>query len=67
MNKKLKARIIEIYGTQSDFAPVINTDESLISKIIRGRRTLDAEKQVTWARALDSTPLELFGRETVNG
>ena len=67
MNLKLKARIIEKYGTQADFAPVIDTDESLISKIIRGRRTLPVEKQVEWAEALGSTPRELFGREYIHG
>ena len=67
MNKKLKAKIIEKYGTQADFAPVIDTDESLISKIVRGRRTLPVEKQVEWAEALGSTPRELFGREKLNG
>ena len=56
MNLKLKARIVEKFGTQSDFAPVIDTDESLISKIVRGRRTLPVEKQVEWAEALGSTP-----------
>ena len=67
MNLKFKARITEKYGTQADFAPVIDTDESLISKIIRGRRTLPVEKQVEWAEALGSTPRELFGREHING
>ena len=66
MNLKLKAKIIEKYGTQADFAPVIETDESLISKIIRGRRTLPVEKQVEWAKALGSTPRELFGKERIN-
>ena len=27
VNLKLKAKIVEKYGTQADFAPVINTDE----------------------------------------
>lgn len=67
MNLKLKAKIIEKYGTQADFAPVIDIDESLISKIVRGRRTLPVEKQVEWAEALGSTPRELFGREELNG
>ena len=60
MNLKLKAKIIEKYGTQADFAPVINTDESLISKFIRGRRKLSPENQTIWANALDCKPSDIF-------
>lgn len=65
MNLKLKAKIIERYGTQADFGQAIDMDDSLISKIIRGRRALDPEKQIVWAEALNSTPAELFGRDQV--
>jgi transcriptional regulator with XRE-family HTH domain len=65
MNLKLKARIIERFGTQADFGQAIDTDDSIISKIIRGRRTLDPEKQIIWAEALNSTPKELFGRDQI--
>ena len=63
MNRKLKAKIVEKYGTQADFAPVIDTDESLISKIIRGRRKLDPEKQLAWAKALGCRPEDIFANE----
>ena len=63
MNKKLKAKIIEKYGTQADFAPVIDTDESLISKIIRGRRKLNPEMQFIWAKALGCKPEDIFANE----
>ncbi len=63
MNLKLKAKIVEKYGTQADFAPVINTDESLISKIIRGRRKLDTEMQFVWAKALGCRPEDIFTNE----
>jgi len=52
MNLKLKAKIVEKYGTQADFADVIDMDDSLISKIIRGRRKLNTEMQFVWAKAL---------------
>lgn len=65
MNLKLKAKIIENYGSQVDFSEAINVNETIISKVIRGRRTLDPEKQIIWAQALRSTPLELFGRDQV--
>ena len=63
MNLKLKAKIIEKYGTQADFAPVIDTDESLISKIVRGRRKLNTEKQLVWAKALGCRPEDIFANE----
>ena len=63
MNLKLKAKIIEKYGTQADFAPVINTDESLISKIIRDRRKLDIAMQFVWAKALGCKPEDIFNNE----
>jgi len=65
MNLKLKAKIIERYGSQVDFSEAINVNETIISKVIRGRRTLAPEKQVEWASVLHSTPAELFGRDEV--
>ncbi len=63
MNLKLKAKIIEKYGSQVDFSEAINVNETIISKVIRGRRSLDPERQIAWADALNSTPRELFGKE----
>jgi len=60
MNLFLKLKIIEKFGTQGDFAQTIKVDETLVSKIIRGRRTLDPEKQHIWARALDCVPEDIF-------
>ena len=51
MNKILNAKIVERYGTQADFAEAIDTDETIISRIIRGRRTLGPEMQINWAKA----------------
>ena len=63
MNLKLMAKIIERYGTQADFAQVVDMDDSLISKIIRGRRTLDPDKQFEWAEALDCSAKDIFANE----
>jgi len=60
INNVLKARIIEHYGTQADFAAVIKMDESLVSRITRGRRLLDEEGQQYWAALLKSDAKELF-------
>ncbi len=37
MNKKLKAKIIEMYGKQADFAKECGKSDVWISKIITGR------------------------------
>ena len=52
MNRKLKARIIEIFGTQADFAQQAKLDDSFVSKIVRNRRNLPAKEQVRWANLL---------------
>jgi len=56
MKRRLKARIIEQYGTQADFAQRIMFDESLVSRIIRGRRSLSPEDAKRWSKALKCDP-----------
>lgn len=65
MNLSLKIKILEKFPSQADFAQVVNADESTVSRIIRGRRALDPDKQFIWAKALNSTPAELFGRDQI--
>lgn len=62
INKRLKSRIFEIFGTQADFAQEMAEDETLVSKIICGRRILSLEKQKKWAKALGRKPQEIFAR-----
>ena len=61
MNRKLKARIIERYGTQADFAQAVNVDEAFVSRVVRGRRVLKPEVRILWGKALKCDPKELFG------
>ena len=63
MNWELKQKIVEKCGSQVDFAHLVKCNETLVSKVVRGRRTLDPDKQIIWAEALHSTPRELFGRD----
>ena len=56
MNKKLKAKIIERFGSQADFAQEIQVDESIVSRIVRGRRVLSPEDQVMWCEVLKCDP-----------
>ena len=52
MNRALKAMIVLRFGTQDDFARVIGENPSIVSKVIRGRHTLAADKKSKWASAL---------------
>lgn len=66
MNKKLKAKIFEKFGTQGDFAQAVSVDETFVSKIIRGRRKLDPDKRFIWAKALGCKPKDIFTDESQN-
>jgi DNA-binding transcriptional regulator YdaS (Cro superfamily) len=60
MNRKLKARIIEVYGSQADFSEEIGVNETVVSRVIRGRSKLEPEKQVVWAKALKCSRKDIF-------
>lgn len=60
MNKKLKGKIVEVFGSQADFAMKIGEDETYVSRVIHGRRELDQKKQARWAKALRTTKEDLF-------
>jgi len=60
MNRFLKAKIIEKFGTQADFAIAAKVPEPVVSNVVRNRRTLDPPEQRYWARLLESEPEELF-------
>jgi hypothetical protein len=61
MNRRLKAKIIEHYGTQFAFAGKIGRPESLVSKVVRKRRILSPEDRRRWAAMLKCRPEDVFG------
>ena len=61
MNRTLKLVIIREFGTQADFSMVVREDESTISRVVRGRRSLSSEKKKEWAKVLKCKAQELFG------
>ena len=63
INKPLKARIFEIFGTQEDYAEEIGEDATTVSRVIRGRRELDPERQKKWAEPLGRPPEDFFKKE----
>lgn len=66
MNRSLKAKIFEKYGTQTDFATAVGVDDSLVSKIIRGRKTLNPGSKRRWAVVLDCDVCIIFPDESKN-
>lgn len=60
INKVLKAKIIEHFGVQGDFAQALSIQESLISRVVHGRKELSELEKLRWAKALDCRPEEIF-------
>ncbi len=53
MNKKLKAKIVERFESQANFAQILETHEAIVSRVIRGRRVLSLDDQKKWAAVLN--------------
>ena len=60
MNRLLKAKMIEHYGSQWEFSKALGIHESFVSKIVTGARILSSEDQKKWADLLQSEVSELF-------
>ena len=60
MNRKLKAKIFEVFGSQADFAQAIGENESVVSRVIRGRCEIDPAKKKKWAKILRCRWGQLF-------
>lgn len=56
---RLKARIVERFGTQADFAAFIKVDESFVSRVVNGRREIPEDQKGAWAKALQARDDEL--------
>jgi plasmid maintenance system antidote protein VapI len=59
MNRKLKGKIVERFGCQADFAQMAKVDESVVSRVIHGRRNLPEDEKARWAKIL-KTGKEVF-------
>lgn len=52
MNRLLKGKIVTEYGSQVEFAEKIRMNESDVSRVVRGHRTLSVDEAEKWSRAL---------------
>lgn len=61
MNRKLKAKIIENFGSQFEFSRAMGIHECDVSRIVRNRRELSIEDRRKWASVLKTKPNKIFG------
>lgn len=59
-NLKLKARIIERYGSQSAFAAALRIREPVVSRVVNGYQKLSPEEQNRWSRFLGEGATKLL-------
>lgn len=59
-NNRLKARIVEMFGTQSDFSVAISIREPRISRVIRRRELLTSNEKIVWAEKLQCNVKDIF-------
>ena len=60
MNLKLRAKILEKFGSQAEFSMAVKEDESTISRIIRNRRKPSEEQKIRWANIIGCKHNEIF-------
>jgi hypothetical protein len=63
VNRKLKARIIERFGTQADFAQACGENAPKVSLVVNYRERLKPKEKRRWARLLDTRPEKIFPGE----
>ncbi len=61
---EIKAEIVRLYGCQADFAMAVGLDESVVSRVIRGRRKLDADSIRRWNKLLKMDVEPYVGRKS---
>jgi len=52
-NKDLRLQIIKKFDTQSDFAVAAGCDDTMVSKVVNGRRQLSEQQKEVWAGLLN--------------
>lgn len=59
-NWKLKARIVETFETQGNFADFMGLHEARVSQVVRGKRRINMGQRKAWAKALGVKVREIF-------
>lgn len=66
MNWELKQQIHKVCGSQVEFAHLVKCNETLVSKVVQGRRKLKPEMQLIWAKVLGCKLKDIFANESPN-
>ena len=66
-NNWLKSKIMERFDWQTDFADAVGLTDSMVSKVINGRRPLTEEQIKVWAGVLNCGHQELAENCSQNG
>lgn len=56
---KLRGRIVEICGTQAEFAKRIGQSEQIITAKLAGRSSFTQENIIAWCKALDIDQIDI--------
>lgn len=59
-NLKLKAKIVELFGSQAVFAKKVKTSAPIVSMVINGFHSLDENQRRTWAKRLRCQVSDIF-------
>lgn len=59
-NKRLKIRIIEVFGNNTRFADELGINDQTVSRVITGRKFLDQEEKEAWSGLLKCEVEEIF-------
>ena len=59
-NNKLRGKIIEMYGSQADFASILVVHEVFVSRVVNERIELSDETKQKWAELLNCEIEEIF-------
>ena len=57
---KLKGKIVEVFGSQRDFAKAVNKSQAFVSGVLNGKAYLEQRDIVLWASVLGISESE-FG------
>ncbi len=58
--RKLKGRIVEKFGSQSEFAKALGISENTVSKKMQNKSEFDKDNMVKWARLLEIDTSEFY-------
>ena len=58
-NRKVRSKIVELYGSQADFSQAVGRDEPFVSRVLNGRRQLTGQERALWASVLGCSLEEL--------